>query len=423
LKIKRYLVRDMKEAIRLIKQDLGPEALIVGSYKVPAKGILGFFSPRRLEVTAVLDENTDLKLAIDERSKQLLEDNRQAAGQFSAPAAGTGVLPAAGPNSHARGKNLDTIIKGPKEGLVAKDFSYPPLQTDVVAGQLKETGSLFDTMVSQHAAPLPGNPLQKWREILYGLEVQEDIADKLLSFLDNDSRQAVVDDLIIYDALLKQTTELIAPVYQNREKARILTFIGPAGVGKTTTLAKLATDFVLKGNKEIVLINVNTYRIGYGEQVQAYGDFLGIPTEVVMTPAELASVVENHSDKDYIFIDTQGRSAHNAGQLLELKGFLRAVKEPQDIFLVLNSAVKSRDLNRIADEFQKAGYSKLIFTRIDETETYGAILNLICCLGKPVAYLTDGQVIPDDIREADPRIIAKLLLRGVDPNGVVVARQ
>jgi len=421
----------MKEAIRLIKRDLGPDALIVGSYRVPAKGPLGIFLPRRLEVTAVLDENSDLELAMRERQSLLLEDNRQVTKQFSATTARPGVPPAAGQNGYALGRSLDTVIGEPKEGLSTNNFSSPPLQTGVVTSPLKEPlkepGSLFDTMVRQHAvASLPGNPLQKWREILHDLEVHEDIADDLLAAIENDNEQPVVDDLSIYDALIKQITELMAPIYQiyqNEKKARILTFIGPAGVGKTTTLAKLATDFVLKGNKRIALINVSSYRIGYGELLQAYGDFLGIPTEKVMTPEALARAVESHSDKDYILIDTLGRSANNAGQLLELKGFLHAIKEPQDIFLVLNSAVKSRDLNRIAEEFQKTGYSKLIFTRIDETETYGAILNLICDLGVPVAYLTDGQVIPDDICEADPRIIAKLLLRGVDPYGVMGTRQ
>jgi flagellar biosynthesis protein FlhF len=287
---------------------------------------------------------------------------------------------------------------------------------DTVKWYGEENGCLFDKLVSKHVKPaFIGDSTLNWRKMLLNMEIQEGIADYLLSFIGNGQQLPDYNNQDLYANIFKQIAHLLEPAYRSSEHARVLTFIGPSGVGKTTALAKLATKFSLYDHKKVALVTIFTYRFGAVEQLQAYGDFLGIPVEVVMTPAELAKVLESHSDKDYIFIDTVGRSAQNAGQLLELKGFLDAVEEKQDIYLVLSLATKNRDLNKIASEFHKTGYSKLIFTKIDETETHGAILNLICDLGLPAAYLSSGQGIPDDISEADPRKIAKLLLRGVDP--------
>lgn len=433
MKIKRYVVREMQEAIRLIKQDLGPEALIVSSYKVSTKGFLGFFSPRLLEVTAVLDDHPEIKLNINAPQAPPTSSAGNAEKQIDLPKVPARALPAGKPTS--RWDKSPYLAGGKqKKGLADEDLMYAR-QEEMRADQLtknllvKDTGNhrgeeknyLFDAMVRKHVEQgLVGDAVSRWRKMLLDMDVQENIAERLLSFLENEHHLPDTDDQGLYLNLFKQITNLLAPAYCSQKSARVLTFIGPAGVGKTTTLAKLATRFSLNDHKKIALVTVNTYRIGAVEQLRAYGDFLGIPVEVVMTPAELAQVLESHRDKDYIFIDTFGRSARNAGQILELIGFLEAVEEPQDIFLVMSLITKNRDLNRIACEFQKTNYSKLIFTKVDETETHGAILNLICTLGLPVAYLTHGQGIPDDISEAGPKKIAKLLLRGVDPDEVMV---
>jgi flagellar biosynthesis protein FlhF len=284
----------------------------------------------------------------------------------------------------------------------------------------EEKSCLFDTMVSKNVnASLLGDPVLIWRKRLLDMDVQENVVERLLSYPGNEQYLTDTNYHDLYINLHKQIAHLLEPAYSSSEYARVLTFIGPTGVGKTSTLAKLATRFSLYHHKKVALVTIYTYRIGAVEQLQAYGAFLGIPVEVVMPPAELAKVLESHSDKDYIFIDTVGRSADNVEQLLELKGFLDVVRERQDIFLVLSLTTKNRDLNRIVSEFLRTGYTKLIFTKVDETETCGAILNLIFALGLPVAYLANGQGIPDDINEAGPKKIARLLLSGVDPDEIM----
>lgn len=434
MKIKRYVVREMQEAIRLIKQDLGPEAVIVSSYKVPAKGLIGLFSPRLLEVTAALDESPEIKLSVDCPPVQMaVGAGNVAERQVGSARSQARALPAGRQTDHSRVRSLYLAGGGRKEGPAGPGI-LSPQQEELITGPSArgsfaedpgnrrggEAGCLFEMMVNKHVeAGLHGDPVLRWRKTLLDLDVQENIVEHLLSALSSAQDSSSKTQQHIYINLLKQVVHLLEPAYRSRECPRVLTFVGPSGVGKTTTLAKLATRFSLYDHKKIALVAVYTYRIGAVEQLQAYGDFLGIPVEVVMTPAELAKVLESHCDKDYILIDTAGRSAQNAGQVLELKGFLDAVEEPQDVFLVLSSATKNRDLTKTAYEFRRIGYSKLIFTKVDETETHGSILNLVCALGAPVAYLADGQGIPDDISEAGPKKIAKLLFRGVDPDEVM----
>ncbi|NPV72525.1 MAG: flagellar biosynthesis protein FlhF [Pelotomaculum sp.] len=423
MKIKRYLVREMQEAIRLIKQDLGPEAVIVSSYKVPAKGLIGFFSPRLLEVTAVLDESPKLDIRVDCPPAQMAVGEARLAESLIGPGENRQKVLYEGRRADRSAGGFYPAGNGRSSELIKinlPEAGKPPALCRE-GWQGNGSGNLFENMVKkQIAAGLKEDPVLKWRKMLLDMEVQENIVEHLLSVAGSGGNLSGDGSRRFFFNLQKRVIDLLETAYRPGENARILTFVGPAGMGKTTTLTKLAARFSLYDRKKIAVIAVNTYRIGgEAERLLAYGNLLGIPVEVVMTPLELAKVLESHTDKDYILIDTNGRSARSTGQLLELKGFLDVVKEPHDIFLVLSSAAKNRDLSRIAWEFQKVGYTKLIFTKVDETETHGSILNLVCALGAPVAYLADGQEIPDDISEAGPKKIARLLFRGVDPDEVM----
>lgn len=430
MKIKRYVVREMQEAIRLIKQDLGPEAVIVSSYKVPAKGLLGLFSPRLLEVTAAIDENPEIRLNVDCPPAQM------AAGEGDRPEITIGLSKSINKVSSNRTQAAHSPARAFLQAeSTLKDSilrSLPnPLKTGAdPAAVILPKGSaeklrriqprgLFETMVNKQVEVFHMDSFTKWRKALVDLEIQEKIVEHLIYNIKSDAKSNGDKFQNFYLNLLKQVVNLLEPAYRYQDQARILAFVGPSGMGKTTTLLKLATRFSLYEQKRIALVAVYTYRLGAVEQLKAYGDFLGIPVDVVMTPAELRRVLDKYADKDYIFIDTGGRSARNISQILELKGFLDLVDEPKDVFLVLNTAAKSKDLTNIAYVYRKINFSKLIFTCVDETETLGSILNLVCTTGVPVTYLADGQGIPDDISEADPKKIAKLLFRGVDPYEVM----
>ena len=263
---------------------------------------------------------------------------------------------------------------------------------------------------------------KKWLKALIEADVDQEIARQLIEDLEKViGKYSIVDkngveDDIVRAALINQISKLLEPAYVDKDACdgtQCLVFIGPPGVGKTTTLAKLATRFKLLESKNVALVTVYTYRYGAADQLKIYGSTIGVPVDVVMTPAELRQSVERHADKDYILIDTVGRSSKNTGQVLELKGFLESIAGNKQIYLVMSATTKDRDLLRIIKDFQIANYTGCIFTKLDETETLGSMLNIVLRTGVPLRYCTDGQVIPDDIIEIKPRNLAEMILRGV----------
>jgi len=478
LKIKKYLAGDMKEAIRMIKKDLGPEAVIINSRKVRGKGIFGIFS-QRLEVTAVLDEK--IKVRNDDTGwRQVLPEGRlnlkeaaadvfvngggylregpgpcgerdwsrsckqlQAGGYLrEGPALlgerdrngirsklnaeylqmGPGPSGAGNGSGHygrvygdGSGRTHDKS-GGPEYGKSAERDSSGTKQDFEVRRELAEVKTLINRMVWGRP---PGTPEEEffhgWRQVLLDMDIYEDIVNELMDGMEEevDFRLPERDELFKV-ALSRRITQMLEPVYENNGKVQALSFIGPTGVGKTTTLAKLAAQYTLFHQKSVALVTVDTYRIGAVEQLKTYAEIIGVPVEVVMTPVEMKQAMEYHADKDLVLIDTAGRPSGDTNKVMELKKFLDVVKVPHDIFLVLSCNTKRRDLAKAVEDFKKVNFSKLIFTKIDETLTCGCILNMAYRLSMPVAYVTDGQNVPDDIQKIYPKKLAKLLLRGVD---------
>ena len=433
MKIKRYLVREMQEAIRLIKQDLGSDAVIVSSYKVSAKGLIGLFSPRLLEVTAVLDDNPEIQLSVGCPPAQMAVTEGESRGREIGPANEmAGLLSANKQFKRTRPRNVYINANSNDDQSTTRHLPHElkkKLTTDKAANWSviedmdepeRDEKDIFDTSTKDKiAVGSNGDPGPNWRKTLLNMDIGEDIVEHLLSTAECIQDQSVSKAQFAYFSLLKQITNLLEPVYQLKDHPRILTFMGPPGGGKTTTLIKLATRFKVFENKKIALVGVSNYRIGGDDQLHAYGKFLDVSVDVVMTPAELVKALDDHADKDLILIDTYGRSPWNTGKVLELKSFLNMLDEPHEDYLVLNASSKNRDLIKTASEFNRVGFTKLVFTRIDETETHGSILNLVYNTGVPVAYLAGGQKIPDDISEASPKIIAKLLFKGVDPDEIM----
>ena len=192
--------------------------------------------------------------------------------------------------------------------------------------------------------------------------------------------------------------------------SRIVALIGPTGVGKTTTLAKIAAGFVLEQGISAALITADTYRISAVEQLKTYSDIIGLPLETVYTPDELRMAIRKHSDKQLILIDTAGRSQHNEYQMKELKDLLRANSRIEK-HLVLSATTKSQDAADILEKFSACKPERVIFTKVDETCSVGLILNLLYGKEITLSYLAYGQSVPDDITPASAEKLAELLLR------------
>ena len=199
----------------------------------------------------------------------------------------------------------------------------------------------------------------------------------------------------------------------NRHGVRIAALLGTTGVGKTTTLAKVAAKFVLEQKTDVALITADTYRISAVEQLKTYSDILELPLEIVYNPTELASAIERHRDKDLILIDTAGRSQHNDYQMRELEEFLR-VNPRIEKHLVISATTKFTDAKHIMSKFAKVEPDRIIFTKVDETASLGMIINLLRDKKFSLSYITTGQSVPDDIDPANSDVLANLLLKKVD---------
>ncbi len=344
MNIKRYLVKNMKEALFLIKKDLGSDAIIVSSHKVREKGLRGLFMPAKLEVTAVLE-----KMEPDEVKAEL--------GQI---------------------RNL--LIR----------FSESPIHPD-----------------NNNSRIMNESVLSEIKHCLLNMEIDEHIVDLLLKDIELDrSKEQIKQE--IQDRLLS----IFKPATPKNLKTKIMAFVGAPGVGKTTTMAKIGAIYSLFNSFNIAFITIDTFRVGAIEQMKIYGDIIGASVDIVMSPDELREAVDRNSHKDLILIDTTGRPSKNLYQLKELKAFLE-VLDLADIYLVMNATTQKRDMIQIINDYKITAYSKMIISKIDETVTPGSILNAAYYTGLPIAYITNGQDVPDDIEVANPKLLAGYVMRDV----------
>lgn len=194
------------------------------------------------------------------------------------------------------------------------------------------------------------------------------------------------------------------------DKPKIVALIGPTGVGKTTTLAKIAAKFVLEQGAKVALITADTYRISAVEQLKTYSDILGLPLEIVYNSQALQEAIDKHQDKQLILLDTAGRSQYNVYQMKELNELL-SIDVPIEKHLVMSATTKTSDGLELLENFSLCEPNRVIFTKVDETKTHGLILNILHRRKAALSYLTNGQSVPDDIEPASIEKLAELLLR------------
>lgn len=220
----------------------------------------------------------------------------------------------------------------------------------------------------------------------------------------------------IYQKMILQfgKPETITP--GEKPGAKVIYFIGPTGVGKTTTLAKLASQLHLIDGKRIALFTADTYRISATDQLKTYANIMGVPLHIIYSVEEMLEVYENYKDYDYILVDTAGHSHHNDKQREAMNGFVHAFDDiaESEVYLVLSSTTKYRDLVSITDTYHEMTNYKIIFTKLDETTTYGNLLNIRIHTQAPLSYVTCGQNVPDDIAKFDPQTTVKKLLSSTE---------
>ena len=209
---------------------------------------------------------------------------------------------------------------------------------------------------------------------------------------------------------LRKTIRVATGITLFSGRPKVVALIGATGVGKTTTLAKIAAKFVLEKGVSAAMITADTYRISAVDQLKTYSDIIGLPLEIVYSPDALKKAIDKHSNKQLILIDTAGRSQYNDYQMKELCEFL-AVDKNIEKHLVMSATTKNRDAETILEHFSVCKPDRVIFTKTDETSSIGLVPNLLHKKKIALSYLTDGQSVPDDIHPASIEKLAELLLR------------
>jgi flagellar biosynthesis protein FlhF len=397
--VKTYTARSIKEAIEKIKQDLGEDAVILSTKKVMKGSIFSFFKKEMFEVTAAIDNkpiNKQTKQATSFKSvahKYIPKDALQKTNKSSQTS-----------ELEDRIKRLEKlIISAGKENIqnVVKDIKHD-------LNDLKSAISYANKEQNIDLSKLPLG-MHKYFTYMCSIGINKKYAYKLaLATYNNIDKKRLQEDTYIKEYL----SVIISQFFKlNRLSKKAMALVGPTGVGKTTTLAKLAAIYKLKLNKNIGIITTDTYRIGAVDQLLSYAKIMDIPAVVSITKDDFTNAMRDFSDMDNIFIDTVGRSPNDIKRLSEIFTLFNNAKD-LNISLVLSMSTKETDCFDIYERFSRLYIDDFIFTKIDETNTPGTMLNMSVKLKKPVSYVSFGQDVPDDIMEAEPLKVSSLIIKG-----------
>ena len=378
MKVKKFMAASMPDAMKQIRAELGKDAVILNSRVVYTGGVLGFFKKRSIEVMAVADPNQEIE---------------------QKPAVKPAVIPAAA--NHFKESTEESLFTGSRTSneLIREISSLKQMVSSLAGGQ-------------QISMVYP-EPIRKVMHVLKEQEIDNSIQDQVLQvllekwYLGGAKAKVTEVQAWLHEELIKQIENI--PFSGISFTKKYINVAGPTGVGKTTTLAKMAAECVIKHKKKAAFITADTYRIAAIDQLKTYAGILDIPLEVCYTIDDFRQAAEKLKDYDLVLIDTAGRNFRNRQYVEDLKNVIDFEKD-METFLVLSLTAKQKDMEDIYNQFSIIDIDKLIFTKADETSTYGAMYNIINKYKKGAAYITNGQDVPDDILMAGPEAIVKQLM-------------
>ncbi|PJI09879.1 MULTISPECIES: flagellar biosynthesis protein FlhF [Clostridium] len=382
--IKKYIVNSMNEALSKIKRELGSDAVIISQMKVRKPGIAGFFSKKVIEVTAAVENSNKSK--IKERNYVSTENNDSNVNE-SVEALKRAM------KKHAESEKIQREQNIAKEKVESSNKGE-----EKILKEMQEMKKLIGNISL-------GNSVKEKTELELKLEeadVNPKYIEEIVGSFKSDSSDA--SENVKFRRALENNIQT-----SSLEEKGVITFVGPTGVGKTTTIAKLAGKFSLVDKKKVGLITVDTYRIGAVEQLKTYADIMNLPFKIVLTLKEMNEAIKSMQECDIILVDTTGRSSKNKMQISELRAFINNTHS-SNINLVISCTTKNKDIESIIDGYKQLKFHNVIITKLDETTTYGSIVNILKYADKPVSYVTTGQNVPDDIKKLKLAELSSLIL-------------
>lgn len=398
--IKKYVGKTESDAVEAAKKELGSGVVIMNVRDVKKKGIAGLFAAKQVEITVALEEERDIQRPAPSKDTSKLET------QVRATQTAVNVVTESSQNIE---KKLDSL-----QALLVTRFQ----QSEMEKGESEGSDESASSEKEDAAESKEDTEQDRFIRLLYNTmldsEVDEKYANQIVDDVDKTRKPNLPFDYILANVyqkmiLMFSKAEGITPAESG---PKIVLFMGPTGVGKTTTIAKIASGFSMEQKKKVALLTADTYRIAAAEQLRTYANILEVPFRVIYSEDDARKAVRDFRDYDYIFVDTMGHSHQNEERLDSMKSLLKAMNESGECqtFLVLSATTKYRDLQKIITSYKEVSDYQLIFTKLDETESYGNLLNLKLFTGTPIAFVTYGQNVPNDIENFNPQKTVKEIL-------------
>lgn len=395
--IKKFQGKSEAEAVEAAKKELGNNVVIMNVRSVKKKGLFSFLKAQLTEVTVALEEDNEQRYAAaakkeEKREVKEPEETRQQP-LVDGIALNTGVKS----DSSAIEEKLDNL-----HSLLEQQLQKPEEAKEDEAGDEEE------------------GEMERFMKLLYNTmlenEVNEKYANQVIDEIEKINKPGMPFDYALANVYQRMILKFgkTGEITTAEKAPKVLFFVGPTGVGKTTTIAKIASKFKVEEGKRIVLLTADTYRIAAAEQLRTYANILDVPFRVIYSAEEVEQALRDFGEYDFILIDTAGHSHQNETQKDAMKEFIHSVDglAQKEVFLVLSATTKYSDLISIADSYQTMTDYKLIFTKLDETSTLGNLLNIKLHTGAEISYVTCGQNVPDDIEVFNPQKTVKKLLGG-----------
>jgi flagellar biosynthesis protein FlhF len=390
MNVKTYRARSMQEALSQVRRELGSQASVLHTREVRPSGLMRFLgSSRMIEVVA------SASVSVPSRLKR----QKPSAAAAAAPPAQVPIA-------------LDAL----PEARAASEPAARAAANRQLYSELSELQSRVDDLCRRAPQTTRGDVPDDLFHLFTDLidaDINEDLARELVERVRRQPLGAEALDAPSpqdrLTALIEAEIPIAGPIQVTPGRRHLVALVGPTGVGKTTTIAKLAANFRLREKRRVGLITVDTYRIAAVEQLRTYADIIDLPMEIVATPREMHQAVARMADLDLILMDTAGRSPRDEVKIQELKSML-AEASPDEVHLVLASVGGASNLAKTAEQFAPVGTTALLLTKLDEAASLGNLLTLLRSSRLGLSYLTHGQNVPDDIAAADKRSLARAIL-------------